>query len=627
MCEDRHLRLAQVFPLHTPEDEEEKLALRPKSSLPPTYERPSLTYSQEDLRTVAGSSRLIWSRIRKKLKGAVMLSLLCQELRLYGTSSFLKGQNVNYKKNVEQLLTRLKARKGELPEMQEARRCCVLHPQSGFRRSWNFVVVALLLYTVLVMPFRLAFSDTDNTGWFYTERTVDFLFFLDVMLTCITGVEMDDGSTLMRPAAIFLRYARSWLVLDLLACIPFGLIEEDNTSTGGYYGFIRLVRLPRLYRLLRIARLYRLVMKGKLSETLEHIQDCLEINRGMTKVFYFAITVLMSIHVSGCLYYYMAKIQDFGPETWVSKSLLVDQPIASQYIAAIYWACYTLTTVGYGELSGWTDLERLYSMVWMCFSVGFYSFTIGSLTSILSHLNSRNNVLTIKLNAADQMVREGRLSTQLKVRLRRAIRINSQRAELDTGDKQMMFDSLPKKLRYEVSIAMYEGAAAKIPFFQDRSPEFISTIIPYLRYMYLDAGDCVYRQGDDSDELYVILRGRITFVIGREVVVFKRMLEGAYFGDVEVILRSKRLCTCCMEYDGELLVMPKPMLKFVAIEFPEVFQEMEKLARERKQKIMEGMQEVEETLSKLQEETDCKNEKLRGDIETQGNQRAATFIH
>lgn len=624
MSEDRRLRLAKVFPLDTLEDEEEKLAFRPKSSLQPAYKRPSLTYSQEDLRTVAGSSRLIWSRVRKKLKGAVILSLLCQELRLYGTSSFLKGQNVNYKKNVEQLLARLKARKGEVPEQQEAQCWFVLHPQCALRKGWNLVVVALLLYTALVMPFRLAFSDSDDTGWFITERVVDSLFFLDVMLTCVTGVEMDDGSTLMRPGAIVCKYARSWLVLDLLACVPFGLIQDNDTATGDYNGFIRLVRLPRLYRLLRIARLYRLVLKGKLSETLEHIQDCLEINRGMTKVFYFAITVLMSIHVSGCLYYYMAKIQDFGPETWVSKSFLVDQPLASQYIAALYWACYTLTTVGYGELSGWTDLERLYSMIWMCFSVGFYSFTIGSLTSILSHLNSRNNVLTIKLNAADQMVREGRLSAQLKMRLRRAIRINSQRAELDTGDKQMMFDSLPKKLRYEVSIAMYEGAAAKIPFFQDRSPEFISTIIPYLRYMYLDTGDCVYRQGDDSDELYVILRGRITFVIGREVVVFKRMLEGAYFGDVEVILRSKRLCTCCMEYDGELLVMPKPMLKFIAIEFPEVFQEMEKLARERKQRIMDGMQEVEETLRKLQEEADYKTVKLKGETETQ---RATTFIH
>jgi CRP-like cAMP-binding protein len=191
----------------------------------------------------------------------------------------------------------------------------------------------------------------------------------------------------------------------------------------------------------------------------------------------------------------------------------------------------------------------------------------------------------------------------------------------------MMFDSLPKKLRYEVSMAMYEGAAAKIPFFQGRSPEFISTIIPYLRYMYLDTGDCVYRQGDDSDELYVILRGRVTFVIGRESMVFKRMLEGAYFGDVEVILRSKRLCTCCMEYDGELLVMPKPMLKFVAIEFPEVFQEMEKLARERKQRIIEGMDEVEEALRKLQEESEIKNFKIKQNTEAHVNQRATTFIH
>ena len=610
MGEDRGKHLAKVYPLEVTLDEEEKVALRAKSSLPPTYEVPSVSSSEEEQRTVPGSNRLIWFRVRCKLKGVVMLSLLCKELRLYGTSSFLKGQNINYKKNVEALLMRLRARKGDLPEQERNTHWFVMHPQAGFRKGWNFVVVALLLYTALIMPYRLAFSDYDDLGWFTIERIIDGLFFMDVVFTCVTGVELEDGTILMRPFSIFCKYARTWLILDLIACIPFSLISDSTdteTPATGQSGLIRIIRLPRLYRLLRIARLYRLVVKGKLSETLERLQDCLEINRGMTKIFYFAVTVLIAIHISGCLYYYMAKMQDFAPNTWVSKAGLLDQSQGSQYIAAMYWACYTLTTVGYGDLSGWTDMERIYSMLWMCFSVGFYSFTIGSLTSILSHLNSRNNILTIKVNAADQMAREGRLNQQLKSRLRRAIRINSQKAELDTGDKQMMFDSLPKKLRYEVSIAMYEGAAAKIPFFQGRSPEFISTIIPYLRYMYLDAGDIVYRQGDDSDELYIILRGRVTFIIGREAVVFKRMLEGAYFGDVEVILRSKRLCTCAIEYDGELLVMPKPMLKFIAVDFPEVFQEMEQLARERKQKVLEGMQEVEEAIRGLHVEKEGKN--------------------
>jgi hypothetical protein len=67
------------------------------------------------------------------------------------------------------------------------------------------------------------------------------------------------------------------------------------------------------------------------------------------------------------------------------------------YCAAIYWAVATLTTVGYGDISGGTSAERIICVFWMIIGVAFYSFSVGSIASILSSMDSKKKALEEQL--------------------------------------------------------------------------------------------------------------------------------------------------------------------------------------------------------------------------------------
>lgn len=56
----------------------------------------------------------------------------------------------------------------------------------------------------------------------------------------------------------------------------------------------------------------------------------------------------------------------------------------SRYLAALYWATTTVTTVGYGDVLPKTDDERIVAMLAMCVGGGFYGFVVGTLTSIIT---------------------------------------------------------------------------------------------------------------------------------------------------------------------------------------------------------------------------------------------------
>ena len=61
----------------------------------------------------------------------------------------------------------------------------------------------------------------------------------------------------------------------------------------------------------------------------------------------------------------------------------------------MYRVLQTSTTVGYGDMNVSNNNERFFSILLMIFGVGFYSYTIGNLSSILSTMDSKQQKLNV----------------------------------------------------------------------------------------------------------------------------------------------------------------------------------------------------------------------------------------
>ena len=134
---------------------------------------------------------------------------------------------------------------------------------------------------------------------------------------------------------------------------------------------------------------------------------------------------MIIVHLIGCLWFFTAKLSAFSPDTWVSRYGMLDEGYATLYLASIYWAFSTLTTVGYGDINAQTDTERIVAIVWMCFGVAFYSFTIGNLTSLVNQIDNRDKALAQKLSYIDSFAAEARLPRKMRQKLRKALEYNN----------------------------------------------------------------------------------------------------------------------------------------------------------------------------------------------------------
>ena len=157
----------------------------------------------------------------------------------------------------------------------------LVNPMRRWKKVWNLIIASILIYTALIMPFRLAFYEPVFWDfWTVFDLAIDCLFFLDIIITLLTPYMKKEGNFETRIRNIAFKYLRSWLILDLTACIPFSLIEfytgsSTDTSNTNYNTLLRLARIPRLYKLLRLARLAKAFKMFRNSEFLEKVQDTL----------------------------------------------------------------------------------------------------------------------------------------------------------------------------------------------------------------------------------------------------------------------------------------------------------------------------------------------------------------
>ena len=77
-------------------------------------------------------------------------------------------------------------------------------------------------------------------------------------------------------------------------------------------------------------------------------------------------------------------------DTWIEAGGYEGLSIFDLYVTSYYFTVTTITTVGYGDISGNSSLERVICFFLHLIGVLTYSFASGSLTSIIANYDTYN---------------------------------------------------------------------------------------------------------------------------------------------------------------------------------------------------------------------------------------------
>jgi len=157
---------------------------------------------------------------------------------------------------------------------------------------------------------------------------------------------------------------------------------------------------------------------SRLTQPLQLILGCMlqkyskkrqnDISTFASLIFY----VIYVSHMMACFWLYLGQLQDCSSgdancvQSWVYNSNFNEKPFHTQYIFAFYWIFEVITTVGYGDYSGATSDEYIFSIALEFLGLTFFSFLMGSINGIFNTSDNFDDLIEEKLDSLDMWIKK-----------------------------------------------------------------------------------------------------------------------------------------------------------------------------------------------------------------------------
>ncbi|XP_061432471.1 potassium voltage-gated channel subfamily H member 8-like [Lethenteron reissneri] len=493
---------------------------------------------------------------RRAVRPAFMSSRRRSRAVLYHLSGHLQNKESKGKLKINNRVLREQL---VLPEYKVATvqksRFILLH-YATFKAGWDWLTLLATFYVALTVPYNVCFVGKEDKPvpsriTIVSDIAVEFLFITDIILNFRTTFVSKSGQVVYDSRLICMHYSTTWFFIDLIAALPFDLLFALNITVTSLVHLLKTVRLLRLLRLRQKLERY-----SQYSAVVLAMLMC---------------TFALLAHWMACVWFVIGRKEMAAndPETWnigwlheLGKRL--DRPyyanntrggpnLRSAYIASLYFALSSLTSVGFGNVSANTDAEKIFSICAMLTGALMHAVVFGNVTAIIQRMYSRWSLYHTKTKDLKDFIRIHRLPKQLKQRMLEYFQTTW---ALNNGiDTHELLRYFPEELQADVALHLNKEML-RLPLFQSASRGCLRSLSLRVKPSFCVPGEVLLRQGDALQALYFVCSGSMEVLKDGTVLAIlgKGDLIGSDLTVIEEVVKTnadvKALTYCALQCIG-----------------------------------------------------------------------------
>ncbi|XP_077364314.1 voltage-gated delayed rectifier potassium channel KCNH8 [Festucalex cinctus] len=384
----------------------------------------------------------------------------------------------------------------------------ILLHYSTCKAGWDWLILLATFYVAVTVPYNVCFigDDDDLTrSTTVSDIAVEILFILDIVFNFRTTYVSKSGQVIFDARQICFHYLTTWFIIDLVAALPFDLLYAFKVSVVSVVHLLKTVRLLRLLRLLQ-----------KMDRYSQHSTVVLTLLMSM-----FALLA----HWMACIWYIIGKMEmeanaynwDIGWLHELAKRL--ESPyypigglnnntsgpaIRSVYVASLYFTLSSLTSVGFGNVSANTDIEKIFSICVMLIGALMHALVFGNVTAIIQRMYSRWSQYHTRTKDLKDFIRVHHLPHSLKQRMLEYFQTTW---SVNNGiDCNELLKDFPDELRSDITMHLNKEIL-ELSLFASASRGCLRSLSLHIKTTFCAPGEYLLREGDALQAIFFVCSG------------------------------------------------------------------------------------------------------------------------
>jgi hypothetical protein len=398
----------------------------------------------------------------------------------------------------------------------------IIPPSHPKKVVWDMFVGALIVYSVLSIPFIIGFrypvEYDDSFALWFLNIMVDVMFGVDMLASSRTAyVDPELDQLVSNAAKIRRNYLKSWFLIDFFSTVPIDKFVMAFFPGNG--SDARTLKMIRILRLVRLLKLFRLMKMNKIITVIEREVDIDPIIWRLMTLF---AQMGVCAHLLGCFWFFHHNlviddaltalaagedpVQDpcaLGVRFCLSSGsgIVFDAmttPVAcldeecltasgglrlrniptwynslageskhhsdvlTRYVSSLYWAYTTMTTVGYGDITPTTTFERIFAVIAMFFGASLFGYVIGSIASLMENGSGMSGAAKKRVLAFRDCLEEHNTDFPLTQSILKEFEY---RMEMKPHQEDELLAGVPPRLRIELQVYVRRDPIRNVAIF------------------------------------------------------------------------------------------------------------------------------------------------------------------